>query len=423
MSKKSETSETVSKESSVQHHLEKAVEILELSDTTLKLLQKPEREIRSRLSVRMDDGDKQFFPAYRVIWNSACGPGKGGLRFHPEETPGMVRRLAALMAWKTAVLDLPLGGAKGGVKCDIKQFSTGEKERLCRAYVKEFAQFIGPEIDVPAPDVYVDSQMIAWMLDEYEQIQGEKVPGVITGKPLELGGSEARSDATARGGLYVLRAAAEEIGVQLENKTVAIQGYGNAGSQAHRLAESILGLKVVAVSDSSGGTYNTAGLDYSQLKDCKNRTGTVASYEAGEKLTNEELLELDVDVLVPAALGGVITADNAEAIEAEFVLELANGPTSRKADRILDQRGVLVLPDMLANAGGVTVSYLEQVQNASNYYWSEKKVTDQLDKRMSSALHRVREMRQEEEVTPRQAAYLVAVHKIHRALELRGKSG
>ncbi len=404
----------------IKKHLARAIDLLDLPPATKKLLVTPEREVQARLTLKRDDGKTLVLPAYRVTWNSACGPAKGGLRFHPSETSGMVRKLAALMAWKTAVLGLPLGGAKGGVKCDIKDFSTSEKERLCRAYVGKFFQEFGSHKDVPAPDVYVDSQMIGWMLDEYEQINGAKEPGAITGKPLVLGGSEARSDATARGGMYLLRGVARELEMDLSEKTVAIQGYGNAGSHAHRLAEKILDLQVVAVSDSSGGIYNPEGLNYAGTRKCKQRTGTVVELAAGEEITNRELLTLDVDILIPAALGAVITDQNAGEIQAEIILELANGPTTYAADKILARQNILVLPDMLANAGGVTVSYFEQVQNSANYYWSKKEVTEKLDRMMVEALQRVLQMREEKETTTRQATYLVAVKKIYEAMKLRG---
>ncbi len=400
--------------------LEEAVEILQLPETAFYLLSTPEREVRTRITIKMDNGEPAVFPAYRILWNSACGPGKGGLRFHPEETVGMIRKLAALMSWKTAVVGLPLGGAKGGVKCDVKRLSVSEKERICRQYVRRFYDVLGPRLDVPAPDVYVDSRMIGWMLDEYELRNGGKEPGVITGKPLELGGSSARFEATARGGVYVLRAAARRLGVELEGKTVAIQGYGNAGGHFHRLAEEILGLKIVAVSDSSGAIYNSHGLSASEIGQCKAETGSVIHWREADQMANWELLELDVDVLVPAALGDVITMENAESIKASMVLELANGPTTREADKILAERNITVLPDMLSSAGGVTVSYFEQVQNASNYYWPKKKVLTLLDQKMCEGLEKLMKMADKHGVDNRMAAYLVAVQKVYQAMVLRG---
>ncbi len=404
----------------IKEQLQESVKLLNLPEATYDILSTSECEVRTRLTVRMDDGHTEVFPAYRIVWNSARGPAKGGLRFHPDETPEMIQKLAALMSWKTAVMDLPLGGAKGGVRCDVKNLSNPEKERLCRQYVKEFFDILGPRLDVPAPDVYVDSQMIGWMLDEYELKKGAKEPGVITGKPLALGGSVGRFEATARGGVYVLRAAAKRMEEPLEGKTAAIQGYGNAGANFHRLAEEILGLNVVAVSDSSGGIYSSKGLDYEAVSSCKEETGTVVEFGNADKITNEELIELDVDVLVPAALGDVIHKDNAEAVRADLVLELANGPTTREADDILNDNGVFVLPDMLANAGGVTVSYFEQVQNASNYYWQKERVLKLLDRKMCSALERVMDMSDEYDVDSRTAAYLVAVKKVSKAMKLRG---
>ncbi|MGM0381182.1 MAG: Glu/Leu/Phe/Val family dehydrogenase [bacterium] len=401
--------------------LDQALEILDLPEVAEAILRRPEREVKNRITFRRDDGSTEVVPGYRVIWNSARGPAKGGLRFHPDETLDTIRALSAWMTWKTAIVDLPLGGAKGGIVCDTSEYSEAELERLSRSYVRNFFSDIGPNIDVPAPDMYVDSRMIGWMLDEYESIRGRKVPGVITGKPLALGGSAGRNDATARGGIYVLGSALEELGIDYSNATAVIQGYGNSGSHAHRLAKEKLGLKVVAVSDSQGGIYNPEGLDYDEVYECKQETGSVVNYSSGERISNSRLLELDVMVLFPAAMENTISGENADNINADIIAELANGPTTPAADKILEEKGIYVLPDFLCNAGGVTVSYFEQVQGASNYYWSEREVHHRLKDRMKEAYRSVAEMAEKKEVNNRVAAYLVAIKRVYKALKMRGE--
>jgi len=368
----------------------------------------------------MDDGAVKVFKGFRVQYNDARGPCKGGIRFHPQETIDTVRALAAWMTWKCALLDLPLGGGKGGVVCDAKSMSKGELERLSRAYIRQVGRILGPEMDIPAPDLYTDAQIMAWMMDEFSVMQGYNVPGVITGKPLCLGGSCGRSDATARGGMYVVREAAKTLGVDLRGKTAAIQGYGNAGHFAHKLAQELLGLKVVAVSDSKGGIYNENGLDQEKVMAHKAKTGSVLNFPGCKDITNEELLALDVSVLFPAALENVITGQNAANVKAKILAELANGPTTPEADDILYQNGIFLLPDFLCNAGGVTVSYFEQVQNAYNYYWPIEEVYEKLDKKMSAAFYSMHQMAQAYKVNNRVAAYLVAVSRVAEAVRMRG---
>jgi glutamate dehydrogenase (NAD(P)+) len=324
------------------------------------------------------------------------------------------------MTWKTSVVDIPLGGGKGGVICDPKALSEGELERLSRGYIRRVAYFIGPDKDVPAPDVYTTPQIMAWMMDEYETITGRHLPGIITGKPVQLFGSLGRGDATARGGIYVTREAARALSLNLQGATAAIQGYGNAGQYAHLLGRDLLGLKVVAVSDSRGGIYNPAGIDYGQVIKWKDETRSVVNYPGADNITNAELLELEVDVLFPAALENVITASNADRIRARIVGELANGPTTPEADKILYQNGVTVLPDFLCNAGGVTVSYFEQVQNAYNFYWPLEEIHRRLDDKMTTAFHAVHQMAQQRKVHNRLAAYLVAVQRVAETVALRG---
>ncbi|KAA0003824.1 MAG: Glu/Leu/Phe/Val dehydrogenase [Thermoplasmata archaeon] len=433
-----------------QKQLDEAAEIMGLDKDMHAYLREPQRFLRVTIPVKMDNGSTKTFIGFRCQYNDARGPTKGGLRFHPEETEDTVKALAAWMTWKTAIVDLPYGGGKGGVICNPKEMSEAEIERLARGYIRAIGRFIGPEKDIPAPDVYTTPQIMAWMMDEYSKIVGYNAPGVITGKPLSIGGSKGRADATARGGMYVLREAAKYIGLPLEeNKekmhmpyeelekleettpaenaiTVAIQGYGNAGQYAHLLIKRLFrNAKVVAVSDSKGGIYSEEGFPFNKTMEVKKNTGSVINYEGAKQITNEELLELDVDILVPAALENVIRHDNAERIKAKIILELANGPTTPEADEILHKNGVLVLPDFLANAGGVTVSYFEWVQNVYGYYWEFEEVYEKLDKKMSKAFWDVINTQKEykekgKDIHPRAAAYIVSIARVAEAARVRG---
>ncbi|MCX7682292.1 MAG: Glu/Leu/Phe/Val dehydrogenase [Anaerolineae bacterium] len=403
-----------------QRQLDQAAEIMGLDPATHELLRWPLRELHVTLPVKMDDGTTRIFHGFRVQYNDARGPTKGGIRYHPQETIDTVRALAAWMTWKTAVVDIPLGGGKGGIVCNPKEMSMGELERLSRAYIRQVGRILGEDMDVPAPDVYTTPQIMAWMMDEYSFMRGYNVPGVITGKPLPLGGSQGRNDATARGGVYCTREAGKVLGVNLQGATAAIQGYGNAGQFAHLLAEELLGMKVVAVSDSRGGIYNPNGLDPRAVIAHKERTGAVADFPEADNITNEELLELEVTVLFPAALENQITALNAPRIKARIIAELANGPTTPEADMILYENGIYVIPDFLCNAGGVTVSYFEQVQNAYNYYWDLETVHKRLDIKMTAAFHAVHETAQQYKVNNRMGAYIVAVARVAEACKLRG---
>jgi len=403
-----------------QRQLDEAAKVLNLEPGIHALLREPLRELHVTLPVRMDDGSVKVFKGFRVQYNDARGPTKGGIRFHPAETIDTVRALAAWMTWKTAVVDIPLGGGKGGIICNPKEMSPAELERLSRAYIRQVGRIIGEEIDVPAPDVYTNPQIMAWMMDEYSFIRGYNVPGVITGKPIPLGGSAGRGDATARGGMFCTREAGKVLGIELKGATAAIQGYGNAGQFAHLLGQELLGLKVVAVSDSRGGILNPDGLEANAAMEHKNTTGAVKGFPGTKEITNEELLELDVTVLVPSALENQIGDWNAANVKAKIVAELANGPTTPEADEILYKNGVYVIPDFLCNAGGVTVSYFEQVQNAYDYYWDEKTVHERLDQKMTAAFHAVHEMAQRHQVHNRLAAYLVAVNRVAEVVRLRG---
>jgi glutamate dehydrogenase (NAD(P)+) len=403
-----------------QQQLDTAAEKLGLDRATHELLRWPQKELVVTLPVSLDDGSVRIFRGYRIHYNGARGPTKGGIRWHPDETIDTVRALAAWMTWKTAVVDIPLGGGKGGVTCNPKELSDAEKQRLARAYVRAVVGMLAVSKDVPAPDVYTTPQIMAWMMDEYETLVGQHHPGVITGKPIPLGGSEGRGDATARGGIYVVREAAKELGIDLAGETMAIQGCGNAGQNAALLGHEILGLKLVAASDSKGGIYNPKGLDPRKLVDYKCKTGSLQGFPETEPISNEALVELPVTLLCPAALEGVITAQNAAKVKARICCELANGPTTPEADEILSDNGVFVLPDFLANAGGVTVSYFEQVQNTYNFYWPLSEVHQRLDEKMTRAFSGVYQMHTREKVNMRQAAYLVAVARVAEACKLRG---
>jgi glutamate dehydrogenase (NAD(P)+) len=403
-----------------QSQLDKAAKAMKLPRDMHAYLREPQRFLQVSIPVRMDDGTTQTFMGFRCQYNDARGPTKGGIRFHPEETADTVRALAAWMTWKCAVADIPYGGGKGGVICDPKKLSTGELERLSRGWVRAVHQIVGTYKDVPAPDVYTTPQVMAWMMDEMSVIHGANEPGFITGKPLALGGSAGRGDATAKGGMYNLREAAKALKLNLKGATVAIQGYGNAGEYAHKLAVEMLGCKVVAVSDSKGGVHNPRGLDFAKLSEHKRKRKQVRNFPGSKNITNEELLELKVDVLIPAGIENQIRADNADRIQAKIVLELANGPTTPEADVILHRKGILDVPDFLANSGGVTVSYFEWVQNLYGYYWSADEVYGKLDHKMTAAFHAVHETSKRMDVDMRTAAYVVAVGRVAEAVKLRG---
>lgn len=403
-----------------QMQLDRAAAELQLDPTIHAFLREPLREFHFTIPVRMDDGHTEIFRGYRVQYNDARGPAKGGIRFHAKETVDTIRALAAWMTWKTAVMDIPLGGGKGGVVCDPRQLSPSELERLSRGYMRQVARQVGLHKDVPAPDVYTNPRIMAWMMDEYEALTGRHEPGVITGKPLPLGGSEGREDATARGGMFAVREAARALDLDLAGQAAAIQGYGNAGQFGHLLAAELLGLKVIAVSDSRGGILNENGLDVTAVRRHKLQTGSVIDFPEAENISNAELLELDVTVLFPAALENAITARNAANVKARIVAELANGPTTPEADDILYGNGVYVIPDFLCNAGGVTVSYFEMVQNSYQYYWTEEEVHQRLDEKMTRAFRMVHELAQARQINNRVAAYLVAVQRVAQAVRLRG---
>ena len=400
--------------------LNKAAKVINLDKQALELLSSPKQILQVSIPVKMDNGETKVFTGFRVHYNTARGPAKGGIRFHPDETLSTVKALSAWMTWKTAITNLPMGGSKGGVICDPKKLSLGELERLSRGYIRAIADFIGPEIDVPAPDVYTTPQIMAWMMDEYETIVRHSAPGVITGKPIEAGGSLGRGDATARGGLFVLREAAKKMNMDLSKATVAIQGFGNAGQFAHKLVKEMFGSKVVAISDTKTGIYSESGIDFAKLLEHKKKTGSVKDFPGTKNISNEELLELKVDVLIPAAIENQLTSANAGKVKAKVILELANGPTTPDADEIFYKNKILLLPDFLSNAGGVTVSYFEWVQNQTGDYWTEKEVYDRLDKKMTQATSDVLNASEKYKIDPRTAAYTVSVKRVADAMKLRG---
>ncbi len=403
-----------------QAQLDEAAKVLQLDPDMHAFLREPMREFHFSIPVHMDDGTTRTFRGFRVQYNDARGPAKGGIRFHPDETIDTVRALAAWMTWKTAVSNIPLGGGKGGVICNPREMSQGELERLSRGFMRNIARYVGINQDVPAPDVHTNPQIMAWMLDEYEMLSGHKDPGVITGKPLALGGSAGRTPATAMGGLFTIRETARLLNMNLEGSSAAIQGYGNVGSFAHILGTNEFGMKVVAVSDEYGGIYNPNGLDPALVANHLHQTGKVIDCPGTDTITNEELLELDVDILIPAAIENQLTSQNAATIKAKIVAELANGPTTPEADNILNDKGVYIIPDFLCNAGGVIVSYFEMVQNGYQFYWDEKMVHERLDLNITTAFHAVHDMAQNKKVNNRVAAYLVAIDRVAEAVRLRG---
>lgn len=400
--------------------LDRITEAERLSDRELTLLRQPRRRHNANLPVRMDDGSVEIFPSFRIQYNSARGPTKGGIRFHPSVDEDEVDELAFLMALKCAVADIPFGGAKGGVVVDPDGLSIGELERLSRRFVTEYQNVIGPDSDIPAPDVNTDAQIMAWMRDEYEQQVGKQAPGVITGKPVELGGSQGRETATAYGGAVVLEEFVNAISLgSLQEVSVAIQGFGNVGSHMARLLDE-RGVTVVAVSNSTGGTYSQSGLNVTELFPYRGERKNLEEVD-GESITNDDLLTLDVDVLIPAAIEDQITMNNVADLQADAVVEMANGPTTTPADDYLTAEGIPVLPDILANAGGVVASYFEWVQNTSNEYWSKQRVQTQLAEQMRAAFGHVREQLTEQADNRwRKAAYVQAVNSILAAERYRG---
>ncbi|MBA4549747.1 Glu/Leu/Phe/Val dehydrogenase [Thermoactinomyces intermedius] len=405
----------------VQIQIDQAGKKLGVSEDILNILKKPKRVLSVSFPVKMDDGSIRVFEGFRSQHTDAMGPTKGGIRFHPDVTMDEVKALSMWMSFKCAVTDVPYGGGKGGVICDPRKLSKGEIERVSRGFIEAIADIVGPEKDIPAPDVYTNAQTMGWMMDTYSRMKGKFSPGVITGKPLSLGGSKGRNEATARGCAFAIEQAMEKLNKPLQGATVAVQGFGNAGRiVADLLAEK--GCKIVAVSDTSGAIYQKDGLNLDEVKKLKDdKNSKITDLSDAQVLENpEEILELDVDILVPAALENVITRKNADRIQAKVVAEAANGPTTPKADEVLFKKGVHLIPDILANAGGVIVSYFEWVQNLMHYYWTEEEVNSKLKEKIVRSYNEVYDLAQKENTDLRTAAYMVAIKRITEAIEARG---
>lgn len=398
---------------------EAAADKLNLTEDMREILRQPKRELVVNFPVRLDSGRVKAFTGYRVQHNVNRGPAKGGIRYGPDVTLDEVKALAMWMTWKCAVVAIPYGGAKGGVVCDPKHMSPSELERLTRRYATEISIVIGPHSDIPAPDVNTNSQVMAWIMDTYSMHEGYSIPAVVTGKPLSLGGSEGRNDATATGVLFVTRQGARRIGMPLRGARVSIQGYGNAGAIAARLFHNE-GCKIVAVSDTHGGIYNESGLDPAAVLRHKQERGSVIGYPRAQRIGVQDVLEIPCDILIPAATEGVITAENADRVQARIVAEAANGPTTPEADQILFEKGTLVIPDILANAGGVTVSYFEWVQDLQSFFWGETEVVDKLFRILESAYTQILALSRKQKISMRLAALSLGIKRVQEAKRVRG---
>ena len=403
---------------STQTVIHKALEKLGYPEEVYELLKEPLRLLTVKIPVKMDDGSTKIFTGYRAQHNDSVGPTKGGIRFHPNVTEREVKALSIWMSLKCGIVDLPYGGGKGGIVCDPRTMSFGELERLSRGYVRAISQIVGPTKDIPAPDVFTNSQIMAWMMDEYSRMDEFNSPGFITGKPLVLGGSHGRETATAKGVTICIREAAKKRGIELKGARVVVQGFGNAGSFLAKFMHDA-GAKVVGISDAYGGLYDPDGLDIDYLLDRRDSFGTVTNL-FNNTITNKELLELDCDILVPAAIENQITEENAHKIKARIVVEAANGPTTIEGTQILTDRGILLVPDVLASSGGVTVSYFEWVQNNQGYYWTEQEVEEKLESILVKAFESIYSLSQSRKVDMRLAAYMVGVRKMAEASRFRG---
>jgi glutamate dehydrogenase (NAD(P)+) len=398
---------------------EAAADQINLSEDMREILRQPKRELTVNFPVRLDNGRVKTYTGYRVQHNVNRGPAKGGIRYSPEVTLDEVKALAMWMTWKCAVVGIPYGGAKGGVICDPKKMNPSELERLTRRYATEISIIIGPHSDIPAPDVNTNAQVMGWIMDTYSMHEGYSIPAVVTGKPLSIGGSEGRNDATATGVLFVTRQAAKLIDMPLKGARVSIQGFGNAGSIAARLFHHE-GCKIVAVSDTKGGIYNESGLDPAAVLRFKQEQGSVINFPHAEKVRVQDVLELPCDILIPAATEGVITAANADRVQARIISEAANGPTTPEADAILFKKGAMVIPDILANAGGVTVSYFEWVQDLQSFFWGVDEITKRLEVIMNRAFSAVAEKADQSSCDLRLAAYMLAISRVAEATQARG---
>jgi glutamate dehydrogenase/leucine dehydrogenase len=399
--------------------LKKTLEFVKVEENIYRQLEGVQRFLEVSIPVKMDNGEMRVFRGYRSQYNDARGPFKGGIRFHQNVNEGEVKALSAWMAFKTAVVGIPLGGGKGGVIVNPKEISVGELERLSRGYIRAISPIIGDWVDVPAPDVNTDPRIMGWMLDEYEKVRGHHEPGVITGKALSIGGSKARSYSTAQGGFYILDEAVKKLGLS-KNSTVSIQGFGNAGRNIAKILQG-KGYKIISVSDSRGAIVNCMGLDIDEVGKHKDKTGTLEGYVGADKLDTAVCLAQDADIFIPAALENSITGKDAEGMKAKLIVELANGPITSEAEEILNKKGTIIVPDILTNAGGVVVSYFEQVQNAYGYYWEEAEVLGKLEKIMRHSFDEVWKVAEEKKTTLRNAAYIIAVSRIAEAMKDRGR--
>src|SRR5437870_4928064 len=398
---------------------DRAADYLELEESLRNVLRSAKRQLIVSIPVRMDGGEVKVFEGYRVQHNIARGPAKGGIRYHPNVTLDEVKALASWMTWKCATVGIPYGGGKGGVICDPKSLSKTELERLTRRYAFEIAPIVGPDRDIPAPDVYTDSQTMAWIMDTISMVRGHTELGVVTGKPLALGGSQGRHEATARGALYALRSACEVRGMKLKDTRVAVQGFGNAGSIITRLVAED-GARVVAACDSKSGIYSEGGLDVQAALKHKEKTGALYGLPGAQEIAPNDVLEVDCDVLCPSALENSITMNNVGNVKAKIIAELANGPTTPGSDRVLEDQGVMLIPDILANAGGVTVSYYEWVQDQYSFFWSEKRINQTLEDTMGDAFHKVHEKAKHYGTDMRTGAYILAIDRVAEATRVRG---
>ncbi len=403
---------------STQDVIKDALEKLGYDEGMYELLKEPLRMVEVRIPIRMDDGKIKVFKGYRAQHNDAVGPTKGGIRYHPEVTAEEVRALSMWMTLKAGIVDLPYGGAKGAIVCDPREMSMGELERLSRGYVRALSQVMGPTKDIPAPDVFTNAQIMAWMMDEYSRIDEYNSPGFITGKPIVLGGSQGRDRATAEGVTIIIEEAAKRRGIDMKGARIVVQGFGNAGSFLSKFLNDA-GAKVIGISDAYGALHDPDGLDIDYLLDRRDSFGTVTTL-FDNTITNQELLELDCDILVPAAIANQITEKNAHNIKAKIVVEAANGPTTAEGTRILTDRGILLVPDVLASAGGVTVSYFEWVQNNMGYYWTEEEVREKMTKKMVEAFENVYTVAETRNIDMRLAAYMIGVRKTAEASRFRG---
>jgi glutamate dehydrogenase (NAD(P)+) len=407
-----------------QIQLDEAASIMNLDKNAHIMLREPQRVLEFNIPLKRDK-DTELFHGFRVQHNNALGPYKGGIRFYPTENIDTVKALASWMTWKCSLANIPFGGGKGGIICNPKKLNEDELQYLSREYIRNLINFIGPDVDVPAPDVYTNPQIMAWMVDEYIKLVGKNDFSVITGKPIELWGSQGRFDSTALGGMYVLREAAKMKKIKLKGASIAIQGFGNAGNFAFDLVTKMFGSKVVAITDSKGGVYSEKGLDIEKLKKIKESTGTIQDIKGYENISNKELLETKADVLIPAAIENQITKSNADKINTKILLELANGPVTPEADKILFEKKIFDLPDFLVNSGGVIVSYFEWAQNMQKYYWPVDEVYKKLDTVITKSFNSMIETqsvyaKKKENISPRMGAYIIAVDRVAKAMKLRG---